>query len=84
MRGLQLMLKVIVPGKIEKGQDIQTVVNRWEGWINTFERDYREKVSDMAKVGILISMVPDEPQDKILQHADRLKEYKLVREVPLV
>ena len=34
----------------------------------------------MAKIGILISMAPDELQDTILQHADRLKEYKLVKE----
>ena len=29
---------------------------------------------------ILISMAPDDLQDTILQHADRLKEYKLVKE----
>jgi hypothetical protein len=32
------------------------------------------------KVGLLIHMMPDELQDNILQHADRLKEYKLVKE----
>ena len=31
MRGLQLMLKVMVPGKVKKGQDTQTVINKWEG-----------------------------------------------------
>jgi hypothetical protein len=30
MRGLQLMLRIMVPGKIKKGQDVQTVVNKWE------------------------------------------------------
>ena len=32
------------------------------------------------KIGILIRMMPDDLQDIILQHADRLKEYKLVKE----
>ena len=80
MRGLQLMLRVMVPGKIKKGQDFQTHVSKWEGWVNKLERDYKEKTSDMAKIGILISMAPDDLQDTILQHADRLKVYKLVKE----
>merc|ERR1712015_169519 len=34
----------------------------------------------MMKIGILIQMMPDDLQDHILQHADRLREYKLVKE----
>ncbi len=34
----------------------------------------------MARFGVLISMVPDDLQEVVLQHADRLKEYKLVKE----
>ena len=34
----------------------------------------------MAKIGILISIAPDDLQDTILQHADRLKEYKRVKD----
>ena len=26
------MLRVVVPGKIQKGQDFQTRVSKWEGW----------------------------------------------------
>ena len=80
MRGLQLMLKVMVPGKAKKGADIQSMISKWEGSIHTLERDYNEKISEMAKIGVLISMVPDDLQDVILQHADRLKEYRLVKE----
>ena len=80
MRGLQLMLKVMVPGKVKKGMDVPNMINKWEGLIHTLERDYNEKISDMARIGVLISMVPDDWQDVILQHADRLKEYKLVKE----
>ena len=74
------MLRVMVPDKIKKGQDFQTHVSKWEGWVNKLERDYKEKTSDMAKIGILISMAPDDLQDTILQHADRLKEYKQVKD----
>ena len=50
----------------------------------TLERDYKEKVSDMANLGVLISIAPDDLQDVILQHADRLKEYKLVKEKVII
>ena len=80
LRELQLMLRVMVLGKITKGQDFQTHVSKWEGCLNKLERDYKEKASDMAKIGILISMAPDDLQDTILQQADRLKEYKQVKD----
>ena len=80
MRGLQLMMRVMAPGKIGKGNDIQMAINRWEANVSALERDYSEKVSDRMKIGIIIKMVPDDLQDAILQHADRLKEYRLVKE----
>ena len=36
--------------------------------------------TDRVKIGVLIRMMPDELQDVILQHADRLQEVKLVKE----
>ena len=48
--------------------------------MNALKRDYNETVSDMMKIGLLIHMMPDDLQDTILQHADRLKEYRLVKE----
>ena len=72
MRGMQIMLKVMLPPKIGKNQDVHTQVNKWESLINILERDYEEKVSDMMKVGLLIDMMPDDLQDTILQHADGL------------
>ena len=80
MRGMQIMLKVMLPPKIGKNQDVHTQVNKWESLINILERDYQEKVSDMMKVGLLIHMMPDDLQDTILQHADRLREYRPVKE----
>ena len=39
-----------------------------------------ETISDLVKVGLLIHMMPDDLKDTILQHADRLREYRLVKE----
>ena len=41
MRGLELMLKTVVPGKIKKGEDVQTRINKWEGHVNALKRDSR-------------------------------------------
>ena len=76
MREMQIMLLVMVPPKIGKNQDVRTQVNKWESLINILERDYQEKVSDMMKVGLFIHMMPGH----ILQHADRLREYRLLME----
>ena len=80
MRGLQLMMKVMLPPKIGKNQDVQGMINRWEGYIHTLKRDFKEDVSDMMKIGILIHMMPDQLQDTILQAADRKAEYKHIKE----
>ena len=80
MRGIQLTLRVMNPGKVQKGQDVQTFINEWEGMGNALERDYHENITDRMKIGILIRMMPDELQDVILQHADRLQEFNLVKE----
>ena len=74
MRGLQIMLKVMMPPKIGKQQDVHGMVKKWEGLVHVLERDYKENISDMMKIGVLIHMMPEEIQDSILQHADKIKE----------
>ena len=80
MCGLQIMLKVTMQPKIDKQQDVHGMENKWEGLVHVLERDCKENISDMMKIGILIHMMPEELQDSILQHADKIKEYKLVKE----
>ena len=80
MRNLQLWLKIMNPGKVKRSQDFQAQVNRWEGWVNTLKRDYGQEVAETARVGLLILMAPDELQGTVLEHADRLREYKQVKE----
>ena len=63
MRGLQIMLKVMMPPKIGKQLDDHGMVNTWEGLVHVLERDYKENISDMMKIGILIHVMPEELQD---------------------
>lgn len=79
-RAMQLMVRVMVPGKLKKNEDIGTAIARWEAKLVSLERDYRERVSERMKIGILISMVPDDLQEMLLQQAEHFTEYRIARE----
>ena len=80
LRNLQLWLKIMNPGKVKKSQDFLAQVNRWEFWVNMLKRDYGQEVTETARVGLLILMAPDELQGTVLEHADRLREYRQIKE----
>ena len=44
------------------------------------KRDYGQEVAETARVGFLILMAPDDLQGTVLEHADRLREYRPVKE----
>ena len=44
------------------------------------KRDYGQEVAETARVGLLILMAPDELQRTVLEHADRLREYRQIKE----
>ena len=71
-----LQLKIMNPGKVKESKDFFAQVNRWEGWVNMLKRDYGQEVAETAKVGLLILMAPDEVQGTVLEHADRIREYR--------
>ena len=79
LRNLQLWLKIMNPGKVKESRDFLAQVNRWEGWVNMLKRDYGQEVAETAKVGLLILMAPDELQGTVLEHADRLREYREIK-----
>ena len=68
------------PVKVKKSQELLAQVNRWEGWVNMPKRDCGQEVPETAMVGLLILMASDELQGTVLEHADRLREYRQVKE----
>ena len=79
-RGMQLMVRVMVPGRLKKGDDVGTAIARWEGRLVTLERDYNEKISERMRIGILISMLGDDLQEMLLQQAECFTEYRVARD----
>ena len=82
VRGMQLIMRAIEPGKIRKGEDVQARINAWEGLLDLYERDYKEHLPEGIKIGVLITMIPADLQDIILQHmgTERRREYREVKQ----
>ena len=44
------------------------------------ERDFKEKISSKMKAAIIISMLPNDLQDALIQQADRYEDYRVAKE----
>jgi len=80
LRAMQLMIQVVNPGKSKNLKDIQSHIDRWEARVLALERDFKEKVGSKMKAAILISMLPTELQNALIQQADKYEEYGPTKE----
>jgi len=80
LRAMQLMIQVVNPGKSKNLKDIQNHIDRWEARVLALERDFKEKVGSKMKAAILISMLPTELQNALIQQADKYEEYGPTKE----
>jgi hypothetical protein len=75
-----MLFRKIVSMKLKKGEDMQTSVAKWEMHINNLERDHGEKMSDKIKMALMVQMLPDDIQRTIIQHMDRMENYRQVKD----
>ena len=80
VRGLQLMMSVVSPQKIKKGNKVLEMIERWEAKLLILERDFNEKLSDRMKAGVLLNMMPEDLQNSLTQQADKLEDFKVTKE----
>jgi len=80
LRAMQLMIQVVNPGKSKNLKDIQNHIDRWEARVLALERDFKEKVGSKMKAAILISMLPVDLQNALIQQADKYEEYGPTKE----
>ena len=67
MRLLKLLLKVIKPKEAKHVKEVQSAVEDWENDIAKLEEEYGETLNESIKVAILISMIPDDLQEKVFE-----------------
>ena len=80
VRGLQLMMSVVSPQKITKGNQVLEMIERWETKILALERDFNERLSERMKAGVLLNMMPEDLQNSFIQQADNLENFKMAKE----
>ena len=58
MRGMQLMMAAINPGKPKGLEEVAIHIDRWEAKVLALSRDSNELLSEKMRAAILISMLP--------------------------
>ena len=80
MRGMQLMMATINPGKAKKLEEVATHIDKWEAKVLALSRDFNEKLSDKMRSAILISMLPSDLQHALIQQADKFTDFKSTKD----
>ena len=80
MRGMQLLLATLSPGRVKKMEEISGAINKWETKVLALQRDFKENLSEKMKPAILVSMLPKELQDNLVQQADKMTDYKTTKD----
>ena len=81
MRGMQLMMAAINPGKAKGLEEVAIHIDRREAKVLALSRDFNELLSEKMRAAILISMLPPDLQHALIQQADKIEDYKSSRDI---
>ena len=76
VRPMQLMMQVIASEKVKSLIDIRNIIEKWESRFLMVQRDFEEKVTSKMNAAILISILPTDLRDSLIQQADKFVEYQ--------
>ena len=80
MRGMQLPLATISPGRPKKLEDTSVSIDKWETKVVTLSRDIKETISDKMMAAILSSILLQTLQDILVPQADKITDYNTTKE----
>ena len=80
LRAMQLMMQVIAPEKAKSVTDVRNIIEKWVSRVFMLQRDFEEKVGSKMKAAILISILPTDLLDSLIQQADKFVEYQPTKE----
>jgi len=80
LRAMQLMLQIVSPGKAKSVKELPNIIDKWESRVLALQRDFKETISSRMKAAILISILPSDIQDALIQQADKYEEYLPTKE----
>ena len=64
------MMQVIAPEKAKSVTDIRNIIEKWESRVLVLQRDFQKKVSSKMKAAILISILPTDLRDSLIQFVE--------------
>ena len=79
-RGLQLLTKVVNPGRLKNYGDVESGIALWQEKVEMLQSQFDEKLSDRMKSAILLNAMPTGLQDQALQHMTPNAGYAEIRE----
>ena len=80
-RGLQLLSKVVNPGRLTKYSDVESGIALWQENVETLERQFGESLSPKMKSAILLNAMPTGLQDQVMQHMPPEAGYESIRDM---
>ena len=80
-RGLQLLSKVVNPGRLSKYSDVESGIALWQEKVETLERQFGESLSPKMKSAILLNAMPTGLQDQVMQHMPPEAGYESIRDM---
>jgi len=66
-RGLQLLTKVVNPGRLNNYSDVESGIVLWEEKVGQLQSQFDEKLSDKLKSAVIINAMPSGIQDQVFQ-----------------
>ena len=80
MRGMNLMMAVVSPPKAKSAREIARAIDVWEAKVLMLQRDFKETLSSKMKAALLVSMLPDDIQQSVIQNAEKYELYEQARD----
>jgi hypothetical protein len=69
-----LLIITLVSYKIGTKQDVQSGLVKWEAMLLALERDHNERLSPKVRRALLLNILPNALQSRLLEHLDRLTD----------
>jgi len=80
-RGLQLLTKVVNPGRLKNYGDVESGIALWQEKVELLQSQFKEELSDRMKSAILLNAMPTGLQDQVLQHMKADAGYVDIRDL---
>ena len=80
LRAMNLMMQVVAPARSQEMRNVPADLDRWETKVHMLKRDFGKDLSDRMKSAILISFLPVDVRDALLQQAEKFEKFEVAKE----